>query len=238
MQAVVERHDAPVDLGATAVVADFGVYAVSEVQRRRPFGQVDGVAVRGEDIDPVGLDIDPQLFGQATDVAQLFVPLQHLTQPGDLLFVVIGTGLDVGALVAPVRAHAELGFLMHRMGADLHFQHLALGPDHRRVQRAIAVFLGVGDVVVELFRDVPPQGVDDAERGVAVAHFRHQHTNGTHVVDLAELQAFALHFAPDRIDVFGPAADVGIDAGGLQFVFQLAHHVADETLAIQAPLME
>ncbi|MNS89134.1 hypothetical protein D3C72_1231380 [compost metagenome] len=80
--------------------------------------------------------------------------------------------------------------------------------------------------------------MDDAERGVAVAHFRHQHAHGTHVIDLAELQTLALHFAPDRIDVFGPAADVGIDAGGLQFVFQLAHHVADEALAIQSPLME
>jgi uncharacterized protein YejL (UPF0352 family) len=43
LQAVVERHDAPVDLGATAVVADLGVHAVGEVQRRRALGQVDGV---------------------------------------------------------------------------------------------------------------------------------------------------------------------------------------------------
>ncbi|MNN37440.1 hypothetical protein D3C81_1513900 [compost metagenome] len=106
------------------------------------------------------------------------------------------------------------------------------------MQRAVAVFLGVGDVVVELFRDVSPQGVDDAERGVAVAHFRHQHTNGTHVVDLAELQAFALHFAPDRIDVFGPATDVCLDPGGQQFVLQLVHHIADEAFTVQAPLMQ
>ena len=218
LQAVVERHDAPVDLGATAVVADFGVHAVGEVQRRRAFGQVDGVAVGGEDVDPIRLDIDPQLFGQTTDVAQLFVPLEHLTQPGDFLFVVVGAGFDVGALVAPVRADAQLGLFVHGVGADLHFQHLALRADHRGVQRAVAVLFRVGDVVVEFFRDVPPQGVDDAQRGVAVAHFRHQHAHRTHVVDLAEFQTLALHFAPDRIDVFGPAADVGIDAGGLQFV--------------------
>jgi hypothetical protein len=115
-----------------------------------------------------------------------------------------------------VRAHPQFGLFVHGVGADLHFQHLALGADHRRVQRAVAVFLGVGDVVVELLGDVPPQGVDDAQRGVAVAHFRDQHAHGAHVVDLAEGQALALHFAPDRIDVFGPAADVGVDAGGLQ----------------------
>ena len=238
LQAVVERHDAPVDLRATAVVTDFGVHAVGEVQRCRALRQVDGVTVRGEDVDPIRLDIDPQLFSQAADVAQFFMPLEDLTQPGDFLFVVIGAGFDVGALVLPVRAHAQLGFFVHGVSADLHFQHLALGADHRGVQRAVAVLFRVGDVVVEFFRDVPPQGVDDTERGVAVAHFRHQHTNGAHVVDLAEFQTLALHFAPDRIDVFGPAADVGIDASGGQFILQLAHHVGDEALAIQAPLMQ
>ncbi|MNQ91013.1 hypothetical protein D3C85_1063770 [compost metagenome] len=78
LQAVVERHDAPVDLGAAAIVADFGVDAVGEVQRRRALRQVDGVTVRGEDVHPVRLDIDPQLFRQATDVAQFFVPFEHL----------------------------------------------------------------------------------------------------------------------------------------------------------------
>jgi hypothetical protein len=136
-----------------------------------------------------------------------------------------------------VRAHTQFGLFVHGVGADLHFQHLALRADHRRVQRAVAVLLGVGDVVVELLGDVPPQGVDDAQRGVAVAHFRDQHAHGAHVVDLAEFQALALHFAPDRIDVFGPAADVGVD-GGLQLVLQLVHHVADEALAVQPPLMQ
>lgn len=137
-----------------------------------------------------------------------------------------------------MRANAQLGLFVHRVGADLYFQHLAFRADDRSVQRAVAVLFRVGDVVVELFRDVPPQRVDDAQRGVAIAHFRHQHAHRTHVVDLAELQTLALHFAPDRIDVFGPAADVGIDAGGLQFGLQLIHHITDEPLAIKAPLVQ
>lgn len=106
------------------------------------------------------------------------------------------------------------------------------------MQGAIAVFLGVGDVVVELLGNVPPQGVDDTQRGVAVAHFRHQHAHGAYVVDLAEGQALALHFAPDRIDVFGAAADVGVHAGGLQLGTQLAHHVGDKALTVEPPLMQ
>ena len=238
VQAVGQRHDAPVDLGAAAVVADLGVHAVGEVQRRGTLGQVDGMAVRGEHVDPVRLDIDLELLGQATDVAQLLVPLQHLAQPGHLLFVVVGAALGVGTLVLPVGTHAQLGLFMHGIGADLHLQHLAIRADHRGVQGAVAVFLGVGDVVVELLGNVPPQGMHDAERGVAVAHFRHQHAHRAHVVDLAELQALALHFPPDRIDVLGAAADVGLDAGGGEFVAQLLHHIVDVLLAVEAALVQ
>eukprot|EP00659_Diplonema_papillatum_P013330 gene13329-biopygen13375 len=134
LQAVVERHDAPVDLGATAVVADLGVHPVRKIQRCGALGQVDRVAVGGEDVDPVRFDIYPQLVGQTADVAQLFVPLQHLAQPGDFLFVLVRPGLDVGALVAPVSAYAQLRLFVHRVGADLYFQYLALGADHCRVQ--------------------------------------------------------------------------------------------------------
>ncbi len=238
LQAVVERDDAAIDFCTPAVMADFGVYPIGEVQWCRALGQVDGMAVRGEDVDAVRLDIDSQLIGQTADVAQLFMPFEHLTQPGNLLFVMIGAGFDVGAFIAPVRTYAQLGLFMHGVGADLHFQHLAFRPDHGSVQRAIAVFLGVGDVIVELFGNMPPQGVDDTQRGVAIAHFRHQHTQRTHVIDLAEGQALALHFAPDGIDMLGTPADVGGHAGGLQFVVELGHDVADEALAVQPAFMQ
>jgi hypothetical protein len=72
-------------------------------------------------------------------------------------------------LVAPVRGDAELGVLVHLARADLHFERLALRADHRGVQRAVVVALGLGDVVVELARDRRPQVVHHAERGVALA---------------------------------------------------------------------
>lgn len=81
LQAVVERYDAAIDLRTPAVMADFGVHPIGEVQRCRALGQVDGVAVRGEDVDAVRLDINPQLIGQTADVAQLLMPFEHLTQP-------------------------------------------------------------------------------------------------------------------------------------------------------------
>ncbi|VTS20737.1 Uncharacterised protein [Streptococcus dysgalactiae subsp. equisimilis] len=124
------------------------------------------------------------------------------------------------------------------MGADLYFQHLALRPDHRGMQRAVAVFFGVGDVVVEFLGNVPPQGMHDAQRGIAVAHLRNQHADGANVVDLAEIQALALHLAPDGVDVLRPSAEVGLHAGGGQGLLELAHHVGDVLLAIQSALVQ
>ena len=238
LQAVVERYDAPVDLGTAAVVTDFGVHAVSEVQRRGALGQIDGMAVRGEHVNAVRLDIHAKLIGQAANVTQLFVPFEHLTQPGDLLLVVVRGGFDVGALVPPMRANTQLGFLVHGLGADLHLQHLAFRPEHGGVQRAVAVFLGVGDVVVEFLGDVPPQCMHDTQRGVAVADLGHQHAHSANVVDLAELQAFLLHLSPDRIDVLGTSVDFRVYPGGGQFVLQLLDDVLDVLLAIQPSLVQ
>jgi len=81
--------------------------------------------------------------------------------------------------------------------------------------------------------------MNDAQRGVAVAHFRHQNPHRTHVIDLAEGQALALHFAPDRVDMLGSAADVGVGhPGGFQLGTQLVHHIADKALAVEAALMQ
>ncbi len=127
---------------------------------------------------------------------------------------------------------------MHGVGADLHLQHLALGAKHRGMQRAVAVLLGVGDVVVEFLGNVPPQGVHDTERGIAIADFRDQHAHGTYVVNLAELQTLLLHLPPDRVDVLGAAVDLGLDTGHRQFILELLHHVGDVLLAVEPTLVQ
>ena len=60
-------------------------------------------------------------------------------------------------------------------------------------RRLVQVVLGDGDVVVELARDRTPQGVDDAQRGVAVTEVVDEDADRVDVVDLAELGALALH---------------------------------------------
>jgi hypothetical protein len=87
-----------------------------------------------------------------------------------------------GFLVAPVRGDAEFGLRMHLEGAYLHFQGLAFGTDHGRVQRTIVVALGAGDVVVEFARQRCPQCVHDAERRVAGGDILDHHPHRPQVV--------------------------------------------------------
>ena len=60
VQLVVERHEAVVDLGADARVADVGVDAVGEVERRRARGEILDVAARREHEDLVLEQVDLQ----------------------------------------------------------------------------------------------------------------------------------------------------------------------------------
>src|SRR3546814_10184958 len=71
-------------------------------------------------------------------------------------------------LVYPVGSDAVFGHLVHVVGADLHLDAVALGPDDRRVQRAVAVRLGRRDEVLEAAGHHVIAAVQQAERMVAV----------------------------------------------------------------------
>ena len=58
LQPVGERHDAAVDLGPDAAVADVGVDGVGEIDRRRPGRQALHLALGREDVDLVVEQVD------------------------------------------------------------------------------------------------------------------------------------------------------------------------------------
>src|SRR5204863_7352347 len=70
-------------------------------------------------------------------------------------------------LVFPVRGDAGLGDAMHVLGADLHFDGNAVGPEQRRVQRLVAVHARDRDVVLEATRHGLVGRVHHAERAIA-----------------------------------------------------------------------
>ena len=56
--------------------------------------------------------------------------------------------------VFPVRRDAKLCIFVHLAGTDLDFQRFTARPEHHGVDRLIAVRFRVGDVIVELIRQM------------------------------------------------------------------------------------
>ena len=142
-------------------------------------------------------------------------------------------------LVAPVRGDAVLGVLVHLVGADLHLERLALGADHRRVQRAVVVGLGLGDVVVELARQRRPQVVDDAERRVAILDVVDQDAHGADVVERVDARP-ACAASCSRCCRCASAGRVtsAVMPAAASSRFSSRDDVLDVALAIEPPLVE
>src|SRR5690606_13138759 len=119
--------------------------------RRRPGRKVDDLAARREDVDPLLGGVVAEALEELAALAHFLLPLEQLAQPGDL--AVGGLVRRAALLVAPMRGDAEFVLLVHLERAYLHLDGLAAGPDHRRVDGTVAVFLRCGYVVVELPRN-------------------------------------------------------------------------------------
>ncbi len=229
LELVVERHEPVVDLRADAAVADVGVDAVGEVERRGARRQFLDVAFRREDEDLVLEDVELHALDELGRVGDVPLPIDQLAQPGELCVVLL---VDAAALlVAPVGRDADLRDAVHLVRSDLHLERLAVERHHRRMERLVEVVLGHGDVVVELPRDRPPERVDDAQCRIAIAHVVDQHAQRVQVVDLAELGALANHLSVDGVDVLGPSGDLGFDSRFVERLAQHVHRPADEGLA-------
>src|SRR3546814_11510121 len=96
-------------------------------------------------------------------------------------------------LVYPVGSDAVFGHLVHVVGADLHLDAVALGPDDRRVQRAVAVRLGRRDEVLEAAGHHVIAAVQQAERMVAVTQRADDDTKCHAVGKLLEGDVLARH---------------------------------------------
>ena len=220
-------HQASVDAGPDAGVAHLGVDGVGEVQRCGTVGEDDHVALRGEDVDLVVLEVALEVGHELGRVRGLGLPVQDLVQPDD----VVGGRL---LLVGPVGGHAQLGPLVHLLGADLELDRLAARAHDRGVQRLVEVELGQGDVVLEPARHRLPHAVDAAQGGVAVLHRGHDHPDADEVEDVVE-GAAADHLLVDAPEVLRAAGDVGLDPHLRQALGDLALHLGEVEVPLGGP---
>ena len=97
---------------------------------------------------------------------------------------------------------------MHLIGANLHFEAVAKGPNHRRVQRLIHVGLRYGDVVFKATWQRLPERVDKPQRLVTGGHRLHDQSEGDDIVDLIELDAPGPHLLIDAVEVLEAPLDL------------------------------
>src|SRR5690606_36874397 len=109
---------------------------------------------------------------------------------------------------------------MHFMSADLDLQYLVFGAPNGGVKRAVAVLFGRGNIVIRLVGDIAPKAVNNTQYRVTLAHARNQNAHGANIVYLGKWNAFALHFAPDTVDMFGAAIYRTLDARLFQLTAQ------------------
>ena len=232
----VQGDDLAVDLGAHALVAHGGVDAVGEVEGRGSLGHGHHVALGGEEEHFLGEQVGLEGIDKLLAVPGLVLPVQDLPYPVQLAVQVVAG--PAALLVAPVGRDAVLRHPVHLPGADLHLKgegHLAPA-HHRGVQGLVHVGLGDGDVVLEPAGDLVPQGMDDAQHGVAVGDGVHQHPDGDQVVDLVKGLVLQNHLAVDGVEVLGPAVDVVMNVLLVQLLGQLGDDHADVFLPLGALL--
>src|SRR5580658_8230854 len=226
-----QRNHAPVHLGADAGVADFGVHAVSEVNRRRVPRQHYHFSFWCEGVDLFRIKIDLQCGEKFVGIADVALPLDYLPQPGEALFVL---RRDWAVFVFPVGGNAFFRHLVHFLGANLDFKWRAVFRDHRSVQRLIEIRPRHGDEILDASRHRPPQVVNDTEHGVAILQRTRDDAHGTQVVNLVHRNVLALQFLVDAVEPLDPAFHARLDAGFLQLLRDGDLHLGEESLALLA----
>src|SRR2546422_329612 len=142
----------------------------------------------------------------------VLLQLDELAEPREVAVELVGGALAF--LEEPVGGDAVLRRVVHVAGADLDLVQLPARPEHRRVQRLVAVRLGTRDVVLDALLERRPLVVDDAEDVVALGDRVHEHAHREEVVDLLERLVALFHLLVDGPEILGPARDLDVGEAG------------------------
>ena len=133
-------------------------------------------------------------------------------------------------LVAPVCGDTMFGELVHLVRADLHFNGLAARTVHGCMQGLVAVFLGIGDVIIEFMFDMAPLAMHQAKHLVAVCNRIDKDADGAHIEQFMKVPLLRCHLFPDAVDMFRAAVYFRFYARLFNCLLEHIDHVMDELL--------
>ena len=113
-------------------MTDVGVNAVREVHGGRTARQRPDLALRREDVDLFGIQVDLQVSEKLLRIPHLLLKLQKLAHPLEMALIVVIA--DAAFLVFPVRRNALFGASVHLLGPDLDLEREAMLTDDCGVQ--------------------------------------------------------------------------------------------------------
>ena len=191
-------------------------------------GQYDDLALGGEGVDLLGVQVDLERRHELVGVGHLALPFHELAHPGQALLVLGRDG--VTGLVLPVRGDALFSDAMHLLGADLDFKLVAARRDERGVQRLVEVRPRHGDEVLDAPRHGPPLRVQQAEHRVALGDRVADDADSQQIVDLVDGNLLRGELLLNGIKTLDARLDAGLDAGLVQLVLQGGDDVGEEVL--------
>ena len=205
---MVDGNHFTVNFSAYALAADSRVYLESEVQRRRACGKLYHVAARCENEYLRCKQIHLHRLEEVFRIVDILLPLERLSEPGQLYVVAGSLARHLAFFVFPVCGDTVFGDFVHLVSPYLYLERLSVIAYDCGVQRLIHVWLRHGDVVLEPAGNRLPHGVDDAQNGVAVLDSVDDDPDRYQVKDLIYLLILELHLPVYTVKMLCSAVNI------------------------------
>ena len=226
VQFLSEGYRLAVDLSAHAGVADARVDVVGEVEHRGSFREVQQVALRGEHINLVFLQVGGKLVHQL----QVVVVFQGGTDVGKPFVNASFSLLD--ALVSPVCSQSVFGDIVHSFGSDLDFYPFLLRSQYGGVQTLVSVALRHAEPVAHTLW-VRLIHICNQGEGLPALHIFllsrcvDDDSDGKEVIYTFEGALLLLHLLPDGVDALGASLHVIFQSGSIEFLLDRLDEAGD-----------
>ncbi|MPM47079.1 hypothetical protein SDC9_93787 [bioreactor metagenome] len=223
-----QRHLLAIDLARHGVIAHIRVHGIGKIDHRCATWQRHDLALGREYVNGIGEQVHPHVVPELGRIACFVLDVEQRLQPLGAHALHRRSACAAHFLVQPMRRHTGLGHHVHFLGADLELDVHPGRPHQRGVQRLVAVDLGNRDMVLELARHRLVHLVQHAQRGIAIRHRGHDHTEAVDIGHLGKAQVVLGHLLVDGEQGFLAPRQAHMHAKTVEGQIRLVLHLGDQ----------